>query len=110
MVKLSVVVRSNKLPVIGGALRGKASQLVRATAFAVETGAKQRSPVDTGFLRNSIQTQTVNDLTAEVTVGADYGVHQEYGTRYQPAQPYLTPAADAARPAFEAGARQLVEG
>lgn len=97
---------------------------VRATAFAVEGSAKQGAPVDTGALRASIYTVTsqgsgggkaaavasarrpdqafdsggeVKPLTALVVVGAQYGVHLEYGTVHMPAQPYLYPALAAHR-------------
>jgi HK97 gp10 family phage protein len=36
---------------------------------------------------------------AVVGVAAEHGLYLEYGTRYMPAQPFLTPAADAARQA-----------
>lgn len=43
---------------IADAIDSNVNQLVRATAFKIEAGAKRRAPVDTGFLRNSIYTVT----------------------------------------------------
>lgn len=74
-----------------------AARMPRATsgvltrgAFATEAGMKQRVPVRTGNLRNSIQTDgaTPGSLKMEVQVHAHYAAHVEYGTRRMPARPY----------------------
>lgn len=39
--------------------------------------------------------------------GVDYGVYQEFGTYKMAAQPFMNPAADAVRPAFDAGIKKL---
>ena len=117
----------NLLPEVQAALHEAASKVVRKAAFDLEFLAKQKAPVDTGYLRNSIYTVTndssdygqhvsgaakpgqtllpevdkpTDDLTAYVAVGANYGAFVEYGTSRMNAQPYLTPAADAIRLAF----------
>jgi HK97 gp10 family phage protein len=74
--------------------RRELAQLVKATAFRLEAGAKMRAPVDTGFLRNSIQTTFESDLSAVVFVAAEYGVYVEFGTSKMRARPFLTPAVD----------------
>lgn len=56
--------------------------------------------MDTGNLVNSIQYQMTSNTTAEVNVGAEYGVHLEYGTVNMGARPYATPAAEKERPKF----------
>lgn len=76
------------------------SGVVKKTAADIEAGAKARAPVDTGFLRTSIQSEMTGESEATISVGAEYGAFVEYGTRKTPAQPFLTPAVDAARPAF----------
>ena len=63
-----------------------------AAAFFVEGAAKVKAPVDTGFLRNSIQTLSVTSREAVIGVGAEYGVYQEMGTRFMRAQPIMRPA------------------
>jgi HK97 gp10 family phage protein len=89
-------------------LPGNAAEAVRTTAFAVESKAKQKAPVDTGALRASIYTATnrtggtspgnqtlpqPNDpLTANVGPSMDYAPHVELGTNRSAAQPYLVPA------------------
>jgi HK97 gp10 family phage protein len=123
---------------IGNAAPGKLSEIVRRTAFDIEAGAKQRSPVDTGFLRASIYTVTDKDngyskakseakgknpkaefadaegnvkpLEAIVAVGAEYGIHVEYGARSAPAQPFLTPAVEAVKGQFEREIKKALEG
>ena len=51
------------------------------------------------------------DLEAVVSVGAEYGVYQEYGTSRMPAQPYLTPAVEAnRRPFHQATAAAVKKG
>lgn len=95
-------VKSNRFPEIVGQMREKASAAVRATAFSVEGIAKTKVAVDTGNLKNSIQvdTDTGNDLEAEVSTNVEYAVYQEYGTYKMAAHPYMTPAAEASFPAF----------
>lgn len=120
----------NKLPELQGELRRQASAAVRKAAHDIEAHAKDVVPVDTGNLKNSIQASMEGELTAVVAVGAEYGVYVEFGTgargaasnierpegiRYSsdwagmPAQPYLTPAAEAVRPSFEAAMRDLLK-
>jgi HK97 gp10 family phage protein len=92
---------------------------VKAAAFKIERGAKQRAPVDTGFLRNSIYVKTETDSdnrvsgaeafpevdipehnAAYIAVGARYGIFVEYGTSRMGAQPFFTPAIEAEREPF----------
>lgn len=93
----------NHFDQIAAALSGVLSQVVQKTALDIQAGAQQRAPVDTGFLKNSIHTEPgESDLEAQIVVGADYGIYQEFGTRFMPPHPYLIPAVEAARPGFEA--------
>lgn len=108
----------------------KANQLVRAAAFKIERGAKQRAAVDTGFMRNSIYVRTEDSSDRQsggggpgqtlfpeleaaahneawIAVGALYGIFLEYGTSKMAAQPYLTPAVEAERQPFLDAVRQL---
>lgn len=65
---------------------------LQAAAFLVEGQAKIKAPVDTGFLRNSIQVQSVNSREAIVAATADYALYQEVGTRFMAAHPFMRPA------------------
>lgn len=69
-------------------------------AIKVEGAAKRLCPVDTGRLRSSITWELAKDeqgLYAVVGTDVTYGIFQELGTRFQPAQPFLRPALEAAR-------------
>jgi HK97 gp10 family phage protein len=94
---------------IAAQLEPKASAVVRKTAFDIEADAKQRAPVDTGALRNSIQATMTGDLSAEVMPGVNYAVFVEYGTSRASAQPYLTPAAEAHRQPFIDAMKAIVQ-
>lgn len=86
----------------------KTRTAVRKHALNVERGAKTRAPVDTGALRNSINTTTTgmsgNDFTGPIgaVVGPEvrYGVFVELGTARMAPQPYLGPAFDEVEPTF----------
>lgn len=110
MAKPLVVTRLvfNRLPEMSAQLRERTSQLVRKTAFDVEARAKAIVPVRTGNLKNSIQTDFENDLTAVVGTAVEYAPYVEFGTSKRPPRPYLAPAAEAVRPAFIAAAKELL--
>jgi HK97 gp10 family phage protein len=73
-------------------------QAVLAGAYVVEAAAKLKAPVDTGFLRSSIQASILNSTrsSAEAIVAAQalYAIYVEMGTVNMRAQPYLRPALD----------------
>lgn len=89
-------------------------QSVQAAADLIRDGAKERAPVDTGALRDSIETR-IDDggktVLGYVTVGVPYASYVEFGTGKlgDPAvahnenwpgmrpQPYLRPSYDEAR-------------
>jgi HK97 gp10 family phage protein len=86
----------------------EASQVVRKTTLDVEAGAKRLAPVDTGLLRNSIQSLMEGDLTGVVFTNTEYASHVEYGTHKMSAQPFLTPALEAERYAFIRGLQTIL--
>lgn len=53
-------------------------------------------PVDTGFLRSTINAAPDDDLEATCEAGAEYAQYVEYGTYKMGAQPYFEPALNAA--------------
>lgn len=62
------------------------------TAERFVTQAVALSPVDTGRLRNSIdKIKDGNDYLVGTNV--EYAAHQEFGTKWQKAQPFLRPTA-----------------
>ena len=110
MVRISVVVQSNRLPSLPGLVRAGVRGAVAKAVFDVEAQAKTRAAVDTGALRNSITGQITGDTEGQVTTGVDYAVYVEMGTVKMPARPFMHPAADAVRPSFEAAIKQAIAG
>lgn len=88
----------------------RGSQLVRKTALDIERDAKNLVAVDTGNLKGSITTTRTGALSAEIGPTANYGGYVEYGTSRMRPQPYMGPATDRNRPAFERAAEQLSGG
>lgn len=97
----------NNLPRIQSQLERALSELVRKTAFKIEAKAKTLAPVDTGLLRNSIQTNIEGPLQATVGTPVEYAPYQEFGTRHQKGKPFLTPAADEAEKDFQSDVREI---
>lgn len=123
----------NDFDEVANALPGILSQVVRKTAFDIQSDAQSLAPRDTGFLANSIYVKTSkdstysqveqpskkdaslieevdtppDDQTAYVAVGANYGIYVEYGTVHQSPQPYLTPAVEAGQEALEKAASAI---
>lgn len=125
------------MPTISRSARYKASQIVRDTAFSIlllarhammgpkhgkvyqkagrvhQPSAPGEAPaIDLGNLINSLAVEIVSDLTARVTVGAEYGSPLEFGTvdgKIAP-RPYLRPAVAQVRAAFFRAIREVVHG
>lgn len=104
-----VIVKQNDLARIAAELRPRASAVVRKTALDIEADAKGRAPVDTGALRNSIQTTMDGDLSASVGTNIEYAPFQEMGTHRMAAHPFMTPAAEAHRQPFIDAMSAVVE-
>jgi HK97 gp10 family phage protein len=102
------VTRTSRIPAVTAAVLAKAALVVTKAAMDIEAHAKDRAPVDTGFLKNSIAAKKVGALSWEVEVHASYGVFQEMGTRFQPARPYFIPAIELVRPSYLAAMRTVV--
>lgn len=80
---------------LAGAQRRQAQRDgLEAGARVVETHSKILCPVDTGFLRNSIQVDSVTPMEAIIAPHTDYAEYVEFGTSRMAAQPYMRPALD----------------
>jgi HK97 gp10 family phage protein len=99
----------NHLPQIAKGMENRAAQIVAKTALDIEAGAKVRAPVDTGTLRASIQARRISPTHWIVTVGVDYGIYLEYGTRFMGARPYFGPAIRAVRSSFNQAMKGVVK-
>ena len=72
-----------------------ADELALTLGYEVEAKAKIHAPVDTGFMKNNIDTSGPAEQgpgQALVTSAAEYSEHVEYGTSRMGAQPFMTPA------------------
>lgn len=90
-------------------LKRKISQQVAKSALNIQKGAKERCPVDTGALRNSITVDFYGQMSAEIAPHMPYAPYVEFGTRKMKAQPYLFPAFEEERPKYEAGLKKAIE-
>lgn len=107
MARTVAVLEFNRFPKIARKLPVETGRIVAGTALAIETHAKLFVPVDTGNLRSSIQAQPDSPTQWTVATGVEYSIWVEYGSSKAAAQPYLTPAAELARPRFLAEMRDL---
>lgn len=88
----------------------KAGRAMGKALNDISAGAKNRAPVDTGTLRNSISVELQNrggTIRGEVGPTTSYAGFLEHGTSRMRAQPYLRPATDAVLPGYEAALGQL---
>ena len=104
----TVSITFNKFPEIAQAMPGKTSAVVRKTAFNVESDAKNTVPVDTAFLKNSIESKEKTPFLYHVEPHTDYALFVEFGTRRMSAQPYMTPAAERNREPFTIAMTQML--
>jgi HK97 gp10 family phage protein len=96
----------SRIPAIQAGCVPKATAAVTKTVADIESGAKSMARVDTGNMRSSIQGQA-GGLTGRVNAGAEYSIYNEYGTSKMSAQPFMTPAAEAAFPGFVSAMKSL---
>ncbi len=90
----SDTLRRNLARLAGNERRQAQTDGLEAGARIVETHSKLLCPVDTGFLRNSIQVDSVTANEAIIAPHTEYAEHVEFGTERQAAQPYMRPAID----------------
>lgn len=85
-------------------VRRQTKDAVRKFAFQIQRSAKLRAPVDTGALRNSINTTVTEHVgggaSAEVGPEVDYAPFLEFGTVRMEPRPFLGPAFDRFEPDF----------
>lgn len=91
----------NNLPRIASRLPKSASQVVRKTGFTIEAKGKINCPVDTGALRNSIQTHVETDLKVTVGTPLEYAPYVHDGTSRVEGRPFLAQAAEEEKKNFQ---------
>lgn len=114
MPKKSVkVIKTNVKAILDSMTGDKLGMAVMAGAFVLESAAKIKTPIDTGNLVNSINTELVSsDETsafAEVGTGVEYAEHVEFGTSKMAAQPYMRPAYDETESTIQATIQRFVK-
>lgn len=120
MPRTTVTIVYNHFPALARALPVECGKIVAETVLFVETHIKQNMAaaksgamygdhqasapgeapaIDTGVLAASIQTE-VNGTEGQVFTNAETAEMLEFGTVKMAARPFMTPAAEAARPEF----------
>lgn len=90
-------------------LRKAVKEQVGKSALNIQLGAKQRCPVRTGALRNSITVDFYGIMSAQIGPHMPYAPYVEFGTRKMAAQPFLFPAFEEEKPKFEEGIKKAIE-
>lgn len=108
-------VLTSHIPEVTDAIRKAVEDSIAAGAMAVEAAAKQKAPVDTGYLRSSIQATKDGPMEWTVAVGAEYGVYVELGhvTRgggHVGPRPFLAPAVAIVKPRLRAMIQTAIGG
>lgn len=93
------VVLYNRIPELMVAVEANSRLAVAKDTNRLRDEAKARAAVDTGELRDSIVAE-VNGKEGTVTVGAEHGIYNEYGTYKMPAHPFMGPAIEVVFPEF----------
>jgi HK97 gp10 family phage protein len=97
---MKVKLDTAKLDQIARKSQKRAEGIIKTAALEVESRAKQRAPVDTGALKNSLRATEREKLLWQVADGVEYGIFQELGTSRMPAHPFLVPALESIRDWF----------
>jgi len=82
---------------IAARLKESFSQQLQTVGGLMRNYAYDMCPVRTGYLRSTIFFKPVGLLDFEFGATADYAVHQEFGTRFFAARPFIRPAIEAYR-------------
>lgn len=91
----------NKIRSYESSVQNESKKEIQRATIAIQSGATQRSPVDTGNLKNSNHYNIINGgWTGEAYNSANYAAHVEYGTWKTPAQPFLFPSFENVRGQF----------
>ena len=98
--EVDITIKLNRRAIKDLADSGEVKKGLMIVGGIAEVSAKGHVAVDTGNLRRSITHELGRDILGWfVRVGTNvrYGIYQEVGTMYHPAQPYLRPALEAVR-------------
>lgn len=97
----------NHFAQIGEALESAAQTSMQTIGSAavqhIQEHIQANGQIRTGYMLNSV---TSDGET--VTVGADYAVYQNYGTRYLPARPFFEPGLDDTEADIDSAVKDIV--
>lgn len=102
------VTKTSKIPKLIAGARALTIAAVDKTAHDIEATAKDIAPYDTGATKASIQVTDTGEFSRQVSAGTDYSEFLEYGTTRMVARPFMTPAAEQHKPAFEQAMSQII--
>jgi len=92
-VKVSIDIKSNKLPSIAAQLPEAADAIINGThGPRMQEAARRHSRVDTGRMRDGWQWQKTGQGTGQLTNDVEYTIFHEFGTRVISAAPMARPA------------------
>jgi len=74
------------------AIQQALSRFLKKAGIIVKSSAKANAPVDTSNLRGGISSRPEGIRQVIIGPNVDYGIYQEFGTKYMKAQPYMRPA------------------
>lgn len=84
--------------------------VIRKSARRVQNTAIDLSPVDTGFLRESIKVKHYpKEKSSVVYTTTEYAPYVEFGTSKSKPQPFLSPALDQNRKQIESDIKELIK-
>ncbi len=98
---------------VAASVDGAVERACQETAEAVKAEAQSRARVDTGAMRDSIETTVSGGSgrrTITASIGVDYGIYHELGTSRISAQPMLRPAIDQEAPKLTQRIRAAMGG
>lgn len=101
---------ASRLKEIGNSLSQAIGDALREAAESIVNDAQANAPVDTGFLRDSIEISGESETSVTVTSGAEYSVFVEYGTSKMSAQPFFEPAIEQAKAELQQALRDAISG
>ena len=84
-------------------------KVLQEAADTFVSKAQSKAPVDTGFLRDNIEVESVSDINAVVTSGAEYSIYVEEGTSRMSAQPFMQPTLSEMENEFYAMVQKIVK-
>ena len=93
MAHVEIRLDTRELERIANGLGVKVDDTLGILAHQVEGISKALAPVDTGALKNSINTKRQKRHEWRVQDGVEYGIYQELGTSRMAPHPFMVPAA-----------------